>query len=96
MAKDSRTLYQFIQSIRDTADPNTVIPLRMLFEIYDEEARSTSPGRPRVRISAAELQKTIKLNESMGLTNAEAAKALGVSERTYYRMKIRAEKEKHD
>lgn len=89
MAKDSRTLYQFVQTLRDTADPNTVIPLRMLFEIYDEEARSASPGRPRVRISPTELAKTIRLNESMGLTNAEAAKALGVSERTYYRMKLR-------
>ena len=89
MAKDSRTLYQFIQSIRETADPEAKIAFKVLFDIYDEETRSASPGRPRVRITAADLQKTIRLNESMGLTNAQAAKALGVSERTYYRMKLR-------
>ena len=87
--KDSRTLYQFVSAIRVTADPEASIKLKTLFDIYDEESRGSSPGRPRVRIDPAELQKAIRLNEEAHLTNAQAAKALGVSERTYYRMKVR-------
>ena len=91
MPKDSRTLYQFVAALRDTADPNTTIPLKMLFDIYDEESRGSSPGRPRAKIEPEELQKVIRLNEESRLTNAAAAKSLGVSERTYYRIKRRAD-----
>ena len=92
MPKDSRTLYQFIAAIRENADPEASIKLKTLFDIFDEESRGSSPGRPRVNIEPAELQKAIRLNEAAHITNAQAAKALGVSERTYYRMKVRMTK----
>lgn len=85
--KDRLTLQRYIGDLRGTADPSARIPLRVLFDIYDEEAGTKTGGRPKVDVNEAEVQRAIKLNESGRCTADEAARMLGVSRRTFFRLK---------
>lgn len=90
MAKSDRlTLQRYVGDLRDTADPSARVPLRVLFDIYDEEVGGKSGGRPKMSVNDAELQRAIRLNDAGRCTADEAARMLGVSRRTYFRLKKR-------
>ena len=80
------TLLKYVGSLGRTASPDTSIPLRVLFDIYDEEMQSPQ-WRPRAEVSEAELQRVIRLNDSGACTGEEAADMLGISRRTFFRRK---------